>query len=181
MELIARYRNSHETSYVGDLFQRYTHLVYAICLKYLKDEPEAKDAVMQIFEKLLEDLKKYEVVNFKSWLATLTRNFCLMKLRKEKVDINRRIEYENFQKTNMEIGPDAHLNSENNTEVGEAKLKEAIATLKDAQRKCIELFYLQEKSYKEVVELTSYNLKEVKSFIQNGKRNLKIKLSEPNG
>lgn len=174
LELIAKYKAEEACSLVGILFERYTHLVFGVCMKYLSDEAESKDAVMQIFEKLLTDLKIHEVENFKSWLYSVTKNHCLMFLRKNKTRQKHEKEFfENSETNIVEFVDELHLNNKNNEE---AKLDNAIAKLNIKQKKCIELFYLQEKSYKEVADITGFSLKQVKSFIQNGKRNLKQSL-----
>ncbi len=150
------------------MFKRYTHLVYGVCMKYLKDEDESKDAVMQIFEKLLIDLKKYEIQNFKSWLHTVAKNYCLMQLRKtnHETPLNDKLIVEN---NNF-----LHREEENELEERLTLMEEAIAQLNGQQKKCVELFYLKEKCYQEISDHTGYTMNEVKSFIQNGKRNLKI-------
>jgi RNA polymerase sigma-70 factor (ECF subfamily) len=53
-------------------------------------------------------------------------------------------------------------------------LEKCIETLGDEQKQCVKLFYLQEKCYKEITESTGFDMNKVKSYIQNGKRNLKI-------
>jgi len=58
------------------------------------------------------------------------------------------------------------------------QLPNAISNLNTEQRLCINLFYLKEKCYEEISMQTGYSLKQVKSYIQNGKRNLKIYLSQ---
>lgn len=175
-ELILKYRESRNTEVIAILFQRYTHLVYGVCLKYLEDQDDAKDAVMEIFEGLIEDLLKHEVHNFKSWLHSVTRNHCLMKLRKEKDLV---MDFEKiYGKTGedfVEITEDLH--QENVLEnYNPEDLAQVLKTLKEPQRRCIELFYLEGKSYQEVSEITGYSMNEVKSHVQNGKRNLKIRL-----
>ncbi len=173
--LVDAYRKSGNREYIGQLFKRYTHLVYGVCLKYLKDEEMSKDAVMDIFEKLMIDLKKHEIAHFKSWLYQVSKNHCLMQLRKEKkivsswdeIDQNRAHFFmESFIKLH-------HNNGEEEKQNLTGKLYHAINNLNDEQRNCIELMYLKDKSYKEIVDLTGYTMKQVKSFIQNGKRNLK--------
>jgi RNA polymerase sigma factor (sigma-70 family) len=175
-DLLQLYKSSSDTQLIGELYKRYTHLVFGLCLKYLKNEEDSKDAVMQIFEKLLDDLKKHEVNNFKSWLYSVSRNYCLMQLRKTKTEVPAD-EYviNNYQGELMENDEELHHDFVN---LHPNKLKEALTALNEEQRKCVELFYLEEKSYKEVAELTGYSLVKVKSYIQNGKRNLKIRLSK---
>ena len=177
-ELVSSYRNSHDKSYVGELFQRYTHLVFTVSMKYLKNEDDSKDAVMEIFEKIMVDLKRHEVQNFKGWLHSVTKNYCLMKLRKHQTE---RTRMEDFQKSDipvMEINDHEHLDNEENKQKMTETLHEGISSLRAEQRKCVELFYLQDRCYKDVAEMTGYSLKQVKSHIQNGKRNLMIYLSD---
>lgn len=177
---------------VGELFQRYTHLVFGVCMKYLKDEDEAKDGVMQIFEKILTDLHRHNVDNFKGWLYMVAKNHCLMYFRSKKihVELPRHLtddfgndnysddstfqpEHDGSPGMPVELVSNLHLNGEDK-EKQLTLMESAIKELKEGQKICIELFYLQEKSYEEVAKMTGYTMKEVKSYIQNGKRNLKI-------
>jgi RNA polymerase sigma-70 factor (ECF subfamily) len=172
-ELIKKYQQNNATQYAGELFQRYTHLIFGVCMKYLQNEDDAKDAVMSIFEKLLNDLSKYEQDNFKGWLYVLSKNYCLMQLRKKQSKVNKEAQ---VQHEFMESSQAAHSNvddDEEQLEVNLEKLGEAINKLKDEQRICIELFYLKGKSYNDIVNHTGLDYKSVKSHIQNGKRNLK--------
>jgi len=181
LELLDRYKSEAELSVLGELFSRHQSLIYGVCLKYLKDRDEAKDAVMQLFEKLVDTLRIHDVDNFKSWLYSVVKNFCLMKLRKEKnLTIVREEEGKNIfsvvEKEQLLHQDEVKLKENNLT-----NLEMAIETLNEEQKKCIELFYLQQKSYAEVVEITGYTLNNVKSFIQNGKRNLKLKMQSVYG
>ena len=172
-ELVHRYRNSYETSYIGVLYQRYTHLVFGVCLKYFKNEAEAEDATMQIFEKLITDLKKHHITIFKSWLHTVVKNHCMEVFRKEAV-VNKhqsKLRYELNQVVENEES--AHLEEAEDKDFVLRHLKTGVESLKEEQRTCIELFYLKEMSYSEISNITGYDFKEVKSNIQNGKRNLK--------
>jgi RNA polymerase sigma-70 factor (ECF subfamily) len=170
-ELIRLYQQSHDSNYVGELYRRYTHLVYGVCLKYLKDPEESKDSVMQIFEQLLSTLKKQEVTHFHNWLHVLTRNHCLMQLRAEKTKAEK-IKVLTHHGLSAELVGEA----ENAPLLLEAKietLEEGLAQIPAEQRQCVELFYLHQKSYKEIADITGYDLNKIKSYIQNGKRNLK--------
>jgi RNA polymerase sigma factor (sigma-70 family) len=178
-ELILQFRSSGENSCLGVLFERYSHLVFGVCLKYLKDEDESKDAVIQIFEKLMEDLKKHEIENFKSWLHSVARNFCLMQLRKKQSATEKESEYKRNEPAVVDFEPASHLNNDH-SEIQLNMLEDALKLLATEQRTCVELFYLQEKCYNEIVVLTGYSLNQVKSYIQNGKRNLKNILSKKN-
>ncbi|MGB0429445.1 MAG: RNA polymerase sigma factor [Bacteroidia bacterium] len=173
-ELILKYKDTLDTKFVGELFQRYTHICFAVCMKYLKNQEDSKDAVMQIFEKLLTELKKHEVSFFQGWFHSLIKNYCLMLLRKRKP----KAEFdENVAQKNaavfVENDNHEHLHDKLILESKIENLEKAILLLKPDQRQCVELFYLKEKSYKEIEDLTGFDFKKVKSHIQNGKRNLK--------
>lgn len=173
-ELISRYKQTGDNNCVGVLYQRYTHLIFGVCMKYLKNPDDSQDATIQIFEKLLTDLKKHEIITFKAWLHMVCKNFCLMQLRSgaSKLRKNKEIQYEITAL--MENTDNFHLIPENTKEIQLTHMEECIKGLNDEQRLCVELFYLQEKSYNQVVEMTSFTMNNVKSYIQNGKRNLKI-------
>jgi RNA polymerase sigma-70 factor (ECF subfamily) len=170
-ELLRLYQATHDLEWLSALYLRYASLVYGVCLKYLKDREEAKDAVMQIHEKLIESLLRHEVSNFRSWLYVNARNHCLMQLRSQK---GRKTE--EISPFFMENGADLHLEDELDQSI--AKLQKCIETLAGAQQQCVRLFYLQEKCYKDIAGETGFDLGQVKSYIQNGKRNLKICMEE---
>jgi RNA polymerase sigma-70 factor (ECF subfamily) len=172
-ELIILYKQQGDLAIVGELYTRYTSLIYGVCLKYLKDRDEAKDMTMMMFEKLTTTIKSHEIDNFKSWLYVSTRNQCLMQIRKEKGKFKEDIS-EKVVESNLLL----HLPVENELEEDLSKLEKCISKLVDGQKQCLELFYLQEKCYKEVADATGFDLNKVKSFIQNGKRNLKICMEE---
>lgn len=175
-ELIDLFLNTGETESIGELFERYAHLVYGIALKYFDREDDRREAVMQVFEKLYVVLKEHKIDNFKCWLYSVAKNHCLMILRKENtVSFNDQVQLKIFQQDFMDFDGNFSLNHAED-EIIDKKLPDAIKNLSDEQRICIELFYLHEKSYKEVAETTQYSMNQVKSFIQNGKRNLKLML-----
>lgn len=169
-ELIIDYRINDNLTSLDELFQRYIHLVFSVCQKYLKNVTDSKDAVMEIFEKAIEDLKKYEVTNFKRWLYSTTINYCNYKIKKQtsQITLEKNFEkYENFCVENPEFYT---LLYERETQF--KKLETAIEQLNDAQKICIDLFYLHRNSYRQISETTGYSIKQVKSNIQNGKKNL---------
>ena len=173
LELVALYKSSNDKLYVGELYKRYTHLVLGMCIQYYKDKELAKDAVIQIFEKLFEELQKREVENFKAWLSFVVRNYCISELRKLKTQQERISDY---QYLNTQDKEETEIDSKEKLLQIE-KLEHALNELNPFQKKCIELFYYKNMSYTEIVAITGYSANEVKSYIQNGKRNLKTLLT----
>jgi RNA polymerase sigma factor (sigma-70 family) len=168
-ELLQRFYADHNNEWLGILLQRYTMLLLGVCMKYLKNEEEAKDSVQQVFLKSINELHKYKVEYFKSWIYMVAKNYCLMKLRdkgKYHAEINERIMATPAEEidTNSFIEKDVALTN----------MAAALQQLNKDQQLCITLFYLEKKSYQEITESTSYTLMQVKSHIQNGKRNLKL-------
>lgn len=167
-ELIAQYKKSEDLSVLGELYQRYMELVYGVCLKYFKEPETAKDSVMLVFEELVSKLKKHEVDNFRGWLHQVAKNHCLMQLRTPK----------NLKTTELKIDlvqseENVHLNGELEKEENFKKLEYCLSTLTTDQQQAIRLFYLEGKCYNEIVDITGYEWNQVRSFIQNGRRNLK--------
>lgn len=179
-ELVARYKETGENICVGELFRRYVHLVFGVCMKYLKDEDKAKDLQSHIFERLLSDLLKHEVANFKGWLFSVSKNHCLMHLRSNNTLQKNHKELKKDLQPDMESAFDLHHNPVLEKENQLNRLASGIEQLNEDQRICVDLFYMKEKSYKEIVELTGYTLNDVKSYIQNGKRNLKLYMQQFN-
>lgn len=174
---LAAYRKSGDVALLGALYQPYMEMVFAICYPYLKDEEDCKDAVMQIFEKLTITLRTHEVAHFHTWLHSVTRNFCLMQLRARKAFANTdEMDLDDEQVQSLTAEPDDSLFEEGKLNALDACLK----TLIPAQQNVIALFYMNQKCYREICDETGYDIKQVKSYIQNGKRNLKICI-EKNG
>ena len=169
-ELVLIYRNSQSTEAFAILYERYAHLVLGTCMKYLKNAMESEDMTMQIFEFLPQKLMKYEINYFKSWLYRLTINECLMWLRKFK----REPELDEFCNIYEEMQSNYLSEMEIKFQLMEGRMNE----LKQEQRDCLMLFYLKDRSYNEISMELGIDIKQVKSAIQNGKRNLKMKLEE---
>lgn len=170
--LVNKYRAEGDMAILGSLYNRYMDLVYGVCLKYFKNAEQAQDGVIHIFEELVTKLKKYEVQNFKSWLYQLAKNHCLMKLRKIKgvvVSLDENI---------MHLAENNHHNDAIEKEWQFTLMEECMERLQENQREVVELFYLKEKCYKEIAEIKKLDTNKVRSFIQNGRRNLKLCMEE---
>jgi RNA polymerase sigma-70 factor (ECF subfamily) len=174
-ELLQRFKADHNSEWIGVLFDRYAVLLLGMCMKYLKNEEDARDAVQQIFLKVLSDVNNHEIQFFKAWIYQVTKNYCLMQLRshplKYKEEISDRTMGEMVaEPLDKKAYQEKDLLIEN--------MEHAIRQLNPEQRTCIQLFYLDKKSYQEIAEKTGYSLLQVKSYIQNGKRNLKLLLEK---
>ena len=179
-ELLELYRQSGDLAYLGELYSRYMEMLFAVCFKYLKDEEASKDAVMQVFEKISKDLLRQKVDNWKSWIHVVAKNYCLMQLRSKKHQFELNVVALKEEEDNVEFVEVLHHDDGITKEAVLTAMEKCIEKLPDEQKTCIELFYLQEKSYKEIVEITGFDINKVKSYVQNGKRNLKICI-EKNG
>ncbi len=176
-DLLDKFYTDEDNKWLGILLQRYTLLLLGTCMKYLKNEEEAKDSVQQIFLKVIVEVKKYKIEYFKSWLYMVARNYCLMKLR----DKNTIAPLEENISIPEEMPDNYELMNKEKTFV---YIEKSIQELNEEQQKCVTLFYLNKKTYQEISDNTGFTLMQVKSYIQNGKRNLKIlvtqKLNEKN-
>lgn len=169
-ELLARYTESGELEYFGELYNRYIPLLYGLCLKYLQDEDRAQEAVMQLFEDLIPKISNYSIKVFRPWLYKVAKNHCLQLLRKESKEIPL-----DYTINIMESDEFLHLLSEEDNPEEQLKaLHNCLEKLPDEQQTCITRFFLEEMSYADIAEQTGFTLNNVKSYIQNGKRNLKI-------
>lgn len=169
-ELLERFYKDHNNEWLGILLHRYTLLLLGVCMKYLKNEEEAKDSVQQIFLKVIQELHKYRVEYFKSWLYMVAKNHCLMKLRERQGKIT----VEVTDKTGGAGDDNTDLQALYQNDLTLDLMNESLKELNHEQRQCVTLFYLEKKSYQEVSDTTGYTMLQVKSYIQNGKRNLKI-------
>ncbi len=180
LELLNLYRTQQDPHIIGLLFKRHTIMALAVANKYMQFKEDAQDIVMKVFEQLIQDLHKHEISNFRSWLYSVIKNDCLMKLRKEK-NI-RMVRDEKGKNVFSFMENENYLHQEDivHKEMNLVRLEEALNVLIVEQRICVELFYLKHKSYAEIVTITGYSLNNVKSYIQNGKRNLKLKMQSLN-
>lgn len=171
-QLLEQYYASKDQKWMGLLLERYTLLLLGVCMKYLKNEEESKDCVQQIFLKVLTEAEKHQIEHFKSWLYVVAKNQCLMKLRGNKGKEATELTEHMAATTQMENN---HLQENEQTY---DLLEEAIEELNEEQRLCVTLFYLKKNSYNQISEKTGFNLMQVKSHLQNGKRNLKLMLEK---
>jgi RNA polymerase sigma-70 factor (ECF subfamily) len=177
--LLERYRSSEDPGILGELYKRYMHLVFGLCLKYLQNREDASDAVMQVFEKLITEVPRHDIQNFRSWLYVMAKNHCLMQIRADRSRDKKMERWIKDQEDYMEFYPDLHPIDEAGDD-GYPGLKECMENLKQEQKTCVELFYFQHKSYREIAQTLEMEEKKVKSYLQNAKRNLKICLEEKN-
>lgn len=168
-ELFNLCKKEEQATYFGELYRRYIPMVYGLCLKYLSNEADAQDAVMDLFEDISQKIKRYEIQNFHLWLYSVAKNHCLLRLRKKKQAF-----FINYDENIMENDSFFTLSDRDNlSEEEDSALAFCINKLGKEQRTSIDYFYYQDKSYADIVFLTGYTLEKVKSYIQNGKRNLK--------
>lgn len=168
-ELLRLYCKSRRPVYLVELYGRYMPLVYGVALKYLKNVEDAQDMVIQVYEEVGVKLLQHEVRIFKGWLYVFVRNACLAELRRRKGSFSVVLD-----ETFMDFCDDFHLDDIEETEEREEQLRECLKALPERQRMCVERFFMEEFSYQDIVEKLGFSLKMVKSFIQNGKRNLRL-------
>jgi len=180
--LIEKYKTTGEQVYISALYTRYVHLIYGVCLKYLKRKETSEDMTARMYEKLLSEIKSSTTIrDFKSWLFILIRNACLSQVRKDKTH---RQQFEKWQVEKksqdyfMENEGLLRLMDDSLDEELEEQLPIILEQLAKGQKTCIRLFFFERKSYQEIAQKTGYSFKEVKSFLQNGKRNLFQKLKK---
>ncbi len=173
-ELLESFYSDRNNEWLGILLQRYTLLLFGVCMKYLKNEEEARDAVQQVFLKVITELQRYKVEYFKSWLYMVAKNHCLMKIRatqgKRETELKEEI-----------TGPAEdgdHISSIREKDVTLNLMNESLEELNKEQKDCVTLFYLEKRSYQEIADSTGFSMMQVKSHIQNGKRNLRIILEK---
>lgn len=167
-ELLTLYSRAGETVVFGELYHRYIPLVYGLCLKYLEDKDAAQDAVMDIYELIAGKVANYEIANFRTWLYSVAKNHCLQMIRKEKRAI-----YVKIEDAVVENEDIFTLIDKTQSEEEVKALTYCMGTLSGEQQQSVNYFYIENRSYADIVDLTGFPLNKVKSYIQNGKRNLK--------
>lgn len=172
-ELLFHYKQSGNKELFSDLFKKHVSVVYGTCLFYLEDKDAAQDATMQLFEKMMKEIHHHEIKNFKAWLGFVVRNHCISLIRKNKTYQKNIRSYYEFEYEETTYETEEKIQRVDDDQMIKL-MQECLPKLKEKQRICLELFYLKNKSYHDIVNETKYSLNEVKSFIQNGKRNLKL-------
>jgi len=178
-ELVNQYKRDGNKNVFAELFKKHVNVVYGTCLFYLQDKDEAQDATMQLFEKLMIEVKNRDILNFKGWLSFVVRNFCISIIRKNKSYQKNIKSYYEFEYELPNIETEEKIYSVEDDQMI-AMMTECLFQLKDKQRICIDLFYLKNKSNQAIATETNFRIKEIKSYIQNGKRNLKLLIEEKN-
>lgn len=175
--LLRKFSLTGDLEALGELYSEYMHLVYGVCLKYLKNRDDSKDAVMHIFEKLIIEIPRQKIENFRSWLYVVTKNYCLMQLRSQKSSDEKALEWMTDPVIFMENTTFLHPIDEDDS-ITDKALEDCIKKLKDEQKECINQFYYQNRCYNEIAVNLHLEEKKVKSYLQNAKRNLKLCLEE---
>jgi RNA polymerase sigma-70 factor (ECF subfamily) len=176
-DLVLLYKQTLNNEIIGEIYERYNHIVLGVALKYLKNTEQAQDALLEIFSNLFKQLVKYKIDDFKSWLLTVTRNYCLKVLKDNSKTAP--LEYAQNDYLSVDFMENEHeINLHIKKEKQIKQLEEALTKLKPEQQKCVSLFYLDNKSYQDISDTTGFTIKKVKSYIQNGKRNLQIIMTD---
>lgn len=173
-ELIHEFLHSGNRKYYGEICDRYIPLVYGLCLKYLRNEALAQDAVMQIFENVQQHQSLPSIKSFRPWIYQVSKNFCLQHLRQKNMETVSDFDPEFVESLENAMQP--HNDDLNGIRLD--ALRDSLEQLSPPQQTCIRLFFMEEKSYEEITKITGYSLNNVKSHIQNGKRNLKISIEK---
>jgi RNA polymerase sigma-70 factor (ECF subfamily) len=174
-ELLTLFKKTTQNQYLGELLERYSLLVFGVCIKYLKEQTSAQDATQQVFEKVIKEVVKYEIPYFKSWLYSVAKNQCLMQLRNS----SNKMQYSAQEIDELELTSEDDSGLKLREYLLQDKLENLHASLQNLnkdQSACIDLFYLQKLSYREIENKTGLTFQQIKSNIQNGKRNLRMML-----
>lgn len=172
-ELLRLYKAGEDRVYIAELYRRYSHLVFGTCLRYLKNSDDAKDALLSVFEKLITDLSKYEINDFQHWIYSVSKHYCFSKLREKD-----RSHFSDMIEVDVPNDYSGEISQLEKREMLLNNLESAIEELNNDQKTCVTMFYLEKKSYRSISDLTGMSMNEIKSHIQNGRRNLALMLKE---
>ena len=179
-DLVLQYKSTCDNYYVGQLFERYTDIIFGISLKYLKNRHEAEDNMVEIFEKLLSTLLTKEVGKFRNWLFVMVKNHCVSKLRSSQTEDKRKQKYKDYvsQLALADMVTEANVPDELKDQIDKETLYDFISELPSMQKLCVEYFYFENKSYAQIADMLNEEVGRIRSYIQNGRRNLKNKISK---
>ena len=178
-ELVSRFSATEQQTYFEELYRRYKHLAYGVCLKLMKNEEESRDVVSDVFKILFTKMPNADIKSFKAYLYTVSRNECIAKLRQKKSEMEKMAKYNRVENSSIDfMENDGFAALFNAHPTMEQEVERAVGQLGDDQKTCIRLFFYDDKSYREIATETGFTEKQVKSYLQNGKRNLRILLEK---
>ena len=178
-ELVSLFASTRNEKYFAELYRRYRHLSYGVCLKIMKNESDSLDVVSEVFRILFEKIPTANIKSFRSYIYTVSKNECIAKLRKRKTELTKMADLKAMQDKPLDFVENKKLTALLDNEPSmDAKVEEAVQKLRAEQQTCIRLFFYENKSYKEISAQTGYSEKQVKSYLQNGKRNLRLALEK---
>jgi RNA polymerase sigma-70 factor, ECF subfamily len=180
-ELVRLYRKTEDLEHLGILYERYVELAFGVCLKFFKNRTLAEDAVMNIFETLVEKVKTQDIRQFRPWLHAVAKNHCLMQLRKKNIIVSFDEMTPGAQAGVVHSAGAVHPVDDFEDDGDEAALKDCLEKLNEHQRQCVVQFYYEEKSYKQIADESGELIGMVRSNIQNGRRNLRICMEKKRG
>ena len=171
-ELLSKYRDTKDQKWLSQLFGRYVQLIYGVCLRYTPDVREAEDFTMEIYQKVADKALTHQIKSFKSWVYVVSKHHCLEHIRKI---TGRRIESfdPNFMQMQSEFHPIDEMEDKMVMEAKFEVMEHCLKKLNDLQKLSIELFYYKNKSYVEIANLIEDEVSQVRSYLQNGRRNIK--------
>ncbi|HEY2971553.1 MAG TPA: RNA polymerase sigma factor [Pyrinomonadaceae bacterium] len=142
------------------LLELYGKKVFRMAVMMLKDTGRAEEVTQDVFMKLWQALPAYDGRAAPStWLYTIARNTCLSAVRGES--------YRQTTSLKEALEPTA-----SNTTLLNIEWEEYLSKLPDIQREVITLFYLEEKSVKDVADLLDLPEGTVKSHLHRARRAL---------
>ncbi|MEL6655687.1 MAG: sigma-70 family RNA polymerase sigma factor [Bacteroidota bacterium] len=172
-ELVRQFQQSGDRFLLGLLLRRYSQSILGTCHYYLRQPQDAEDAAMEVCELIVRQLQKpKEIKRFKDWVFIIARNYCFRKLKDNKRLTELSTEWEkDFLNSDVqyELGDTLYVQEE----ALYARVDAEIQQLNEQQRLCLTAFYWQGEKYKDIAARYGMTTDEVRSAIQNGRRNLR--------
>ncbi len=163
-ELLDRFRRHGDRAAFERIVARHRPWLHRVCARLLRSDEAARDATQDVFARVLNRLDTFRGDNFPGWLKAIAVNCCLNTIDRDK----RWAPLEAAgEAPAADLGPELQLLR---LEEG-VRARHLIARLPERQKIVFCLKYIDDCSYQEIERLTGFSNKEVKSFLQNARRN----------
>jgi RNA polymerase sigma factor (sigma-70 family) len=169
-EVIRSYLATQDARYFTQLYRRYANKVYGKCISILKNDAEARDAMQDIFVKIMLNLGNFgEKSQFSTWVYSITYNYCIDAIRKRKKEKTMFSEdIERAPDVAAEEVPDQFL-----MEMDVKNLKVVLEALPDSDRLILIMKYHDDMSIRDIAEILQKTESAVKMKIKRAKEKAK--------
>ena len=178
LDLLARITKRERAAF-EQLYTRYSNILYATAMKFLKEDADAQDVVQDVFIQIWDKAKLYDPAKGKplTWALTMTRNRSIDRIRAIQRRTRLRDDFEKETVADESAGIREALSGVDASEKTQI-LRDAVARLSPEQRKVIDLAFFGGLTQSEIADRLGEPLGTVKARARRGLMKLKELLGE---